>query len=148
VVFIGNDYGYRFPLSQHRRDAVNALKKALGHSFTGYGKGFGKSLNNGADADVYRKALVAVNLDHFNRSGFHSDRYLRSTACGAYTINGTAMTTDALVDAVREALGDHEQTILSGEWQSIETYTHGRWHNRIRTVEQWMNKWFQGNGQY
>jgi hypothetical protein len=140
VVFIGNDYGYRFPLSQHRRDAVNALKKVFGHSFTGYGKGFGKSLNNGVDADVYRRALVAVNLDHFNRSGFHSDRYLRSTACGAYTINGTALSSSALVDMVREALADPKRTAELGALQAAETYNIERWHNRINTVTRWATK--------
>jgi hypothetical protein len=140
VVFVGNDYGHRFPLSQHRRDAVNALKKAFGHSFTAYGKGFGKSLHNGADAEVYRRALVAVNLDHFNRSGFHSDRYLRSMACGAYTINGTAMTTDALVDIVREALADPKRTAELGALQAAETYNIERWHNRINTVTRWATK--------
>ena len=140
VVFIGNDYGYRFPLSQHRRDAVNALKKAFGHSFTGYGKGFGKALHNGADAEVYRRALVAVNLDHFNRSGFHSDRYLRSMACGAYTINGTGLSPSALVDIAREALADPKRTAELGALQAAETYNIERWHNRINTVTRWATK--------
>jgi len=140
VVFVGNDYGHRFPLSQHRRDAVNALKKVFGHSFTAYGKRFGKSLHNGADADVYRRALVAVNLDHFNRTGFHSDRYLRSMACGAYTINGTGVSSSALVDMVREALADPKRTAELGALQAAETYNIERWHNRINTVTRWATK--------
>jgi hypothetical protein len=52
------------------------------------------------------------------------------------------------VDIAREALTDPKRTAELGALHAAETYTHDRWHNRIQTVEQWMNKWFQGNGQH
>jgi hypothetical protein len=137
VVFIGNDYRDRFPLSAARREKVMALHKAFPSEFAAYGKGFGKMLLQGKDATVYKEALIAISLDHFHRTGFHSDRYLRSMACGAYTIDGTALSADALVAIVREALANPRETERLGLLQAEETYKMDRWHNRINTIEQW-----------
>lgn len=137
VVFIGNDYGNRFPLSEARRLKVMALHRAFPSDFASFGKGFGKILRNGADADIYRGALVAINLDHFHRPGFFSDRYIRSRACGAYTIDGTALSVDGLIDAVRAALNHPTETAELGLAQAKSVLENDRWHNRIETLEQW-----------
>ena len=142
VVFIGNDYVDRFPLSAARREKVMALHRAFPHEFASYGKGFGKMLLQGKDATVYKEALIAINLDHFHRTGFHSDRYLRSRACGAYTIDGTAMSADALVVTVGGALATPRDTERLGMLQAQETYELDRWHNRIKTIEQWLTSSF------
>lgn len=141
IVFVGNDYGDRFPLSGDRRDKVTALHRAFPSRFSAYGKGFGKMLHKGADAEVYKDALIAINLDHFNRRGFHSDRYLRSRACGAYTIDGTALSADGLIAAVRAALDKRRDTADFGMLQAQQTFDNDRWHNRINTIEQWRASW-------
>jgi len=141
VVFIGNDYRDRFPLSQDRREKVQALHNAFRNEFASYGKGFGKLLLKGADAEVYKEALIAINLDHFNRLGFHSDRYLRSRACGAYTIDGTKLSEDGLIEAVRAALDQPDTTERLGLEQASHTFTHDRWNNRINVIEQWHATW-------
>jgi hypothetical protein len=137
VVFIGNDYRDRFPLSQDRREKVDALHHAFRSDFHAYGKGFGKMVLKGTDAEVYKEALIAINLDHFDRAGFFSDRYLRSRACGAYTINGTAMTTEQLIEEVRTALDNPAQTEALGMEQAESTWANDRWNNRVQTIAQW-----------
>lgn len=137
VVFVGNDYVDRFPLSGERRSKVRIMQKMFPHEFAAYGKGFGKLLRGGDDAKVYRTALVAINLDHFDRPGFHSDRLLRSRACGAYTIDGTALSDSGLVDYVRAALNDPEHTERLGLEQAAHTFANDRWHNRIQVIQQW-----------
>jgi hypothetical protein len=137
IVFIGNDYRDRFPLSQDRREKVDALHHAFRSDFHAYGKGFGKMVLKGTDAEVYKEALIAINLDHFDRAGFFSDRYLRARACGAYTINGTAMTTEQLIEEVRTALDNPAQTEALGMEQADSTWANDRWNNRIQTIAQW-----------
>lgn len=141
VVFVGNDYRGLFPLSHARREKVDALHKVFRNEFASYGKGFGRGLHNGQDAEVYKEALIAINLDHFNRTGFYSDRYIRSRACGAYTINGTAMTTEALIEEVRMALDKPALTEEHGRQQSLYCINHERWHSRIQTIEEWHATW-------
>ena len=137
IVFIGNDYRDRFPLSQDRREKVDALHHAFRSDFHAYGKGFGKMVLKGTDAEVYKEALIAINLDHFDRAGFFSDRYLRSRACGAYTINGTAMTTEQLIEEVRTALDNPAQTEALGMEQAESTFANDRWNDRIQKIENW-----------
>lgn len=137
VVFIGNDYRDRFPLSQDRREKVDALHHTFRSKFHSYGKGFGKMALKGTDAEVYKEALIAINLDHFDRAGFYSDRYLRSRACGAYTINGTAMTTEQLIEEVRTALDNPAQTEALGKDQAESTWANDRWNDRIQKIENW-----------
>jgi hypothetical protein len=58
-------------------------------------------------------------------------------ACGAYTIDGTALSADALVAIVREALANPRETERLGMLQAEETFKLDRWHNRIKTIDQW-----------
>lgn len=144
VVFLGSNYRGKFPLSDARAAMVEAMQRAFGHRFKVYGKGWNPRapyLNNEQEAAIYRGCKVAINFDHFDRPGFHSDRLLRAMACGAMVIDGrlcAGWDVDVLVDNVRQALAHPERTKEHGRKNAESAYLNGRWHNRIRTLEGWV----------
>jgi len=88
IIFLGNQYKDRFPLSQQRTDMVNLLKKKYGHRFAVYGNGWpgAKHLNPEDERDCYRGALLFINQDHFLAEKFASDRLLRGMGCGCMAL--------------------------------------------------------------
>lgn len=92
IVFLGNNYGDRFPLSGERFAMVEALRAKFGRRFRLYGNGWPKALgahppvHGEAEANVLRRAKVAVCQNHFERSRYTSDRTFRSMGCGALVL--------------------------------------------------------------
>ena len=81
VVFLGNDYDGRFPESSTRRRIVEHYRQK---GLKAYGRGFGPRVTSAhVEVEIYQKASFALNIDHFNRPKFASDRVLRAQACGA-----------------------------------------------------------------
>lgn len=81
VVFLGNDYIDRFPESSTRRRIVEHYRQ---RGLKAYGKGFGPRVTSAeVEVKIYQNASFALNIDHFNRPKFASDRVLRAQACGA-----------------------------------------------------------------
>lgn len=140
VVFMGSNYRGRFPLSQNRADIVKAMFDAFGLNFGLFGRGWGyegvRMLDQMAEARMYRGSQVAIHADHFKRSGFFSDRWLRARACGCYTVDVTAMEPQEAVKAVRAALAlkDRKEQALAVAAQVRE---HETWHDRINTLVRW-----------
>jgi hypothetical protein len=139
IVFMGNNYHGRFPLSDAREAMVARMRAEFGKDFAVYGTGWGpgvKRLNPEQEAATYRGALVAINFDHFDRVGFFSDRWLRAQACGCAALNLTGCELDEAVAIIREELvnGDRKyHASLAAE----STYWNDRWHNRVEVLEQW-----------
>lgn len=138
IVFMGNNYGERFPLSVKRAEMVEAMRREFGQDFAVYGKGWGNSrrVHPDEEAAIYRGAKVAINFDHYDRPGFFSDRYLRSQGCGCPTINATRMPIDHLAFLVREHM-EHPLPSDNRELIAWGNAHENRWHNRIQTLEQW-----------
>lgn len=138
IVFMGNNYGERFPLSVKRAEMVEAMRKEFGPDFAVYGKGWGNSrrVHPDEEAAIYRGAKVAINFDHYDREGFYSDRYLRSRACGCLTMNATTHSfAQIIADATYWMRSEYRRP--TAEKEAAETYANERWHNRIQTLEQW-----------
>ena len=138
IVFMGNNYGTRFPLSEARAEMVEAMRREFGTDFAVYGKGWGNSrrVHPDEEAAIYRGAKVAINFDHYDRPGFFSDRYLRGQGCGCCTFDATRMSLELIATICRMALSspDTHETRMQ---IAAEAYANDRWHNRIDTLEQW-----------
>ena len=94
VVFFGNNYDDRFPLSGYRKDMVNFLKSTYGSNFGLYGNGWSNangSFNHSQEieARAYRGCKIAVNLSHFDYERYNSDRILRIMGSGAMCLTKT-----------------------------------------------------------
>ena len=139
IVFMGNNFVDRFPLSGARAAMVVRMRQAFGKDFAVYGSGWGygiKRLNPEQEAATYRGAKVAINFDHFDREGFHSDRYLRAMACGCFTIEATRLDLDEIVEAVREWIGADFRAEHATE-DAAHMTENNRWHNRVAVLEEW-----------
>ena len=151
VVFLGNDYGDRFPLSEARAEMVERMKAEFGDQFKAYGKRQdNKATTPAQEVAIYQSALVAINYDHFNRPLFASDRILRAQACGAAVVSmayegindehpyvGAAETLDDMVKMVRFALDNPGRAAALGKMGADHTLSMHRWNNRFETIEQW-----------
>ena len=87
IVFMGNNYGRTFPLSEERHMMVNKLKRKYGDNFKVYGSGWERGTENlnhrqEREAEIYRGAKIAINFSHFNLSRYSSDRIFRIMGCG------------------------------------------------------------------
>ena len=144
VVFMGNNYTDRFPMSEARSKMVAHMRAALGADFAVYGSGWGQSkrLNPEEEAARYRGALVAINFDHYSRHGFFSDRRLRAMACGVALVNAPAYgwDFDRMAKACRTYLDNPLAAKLHGDEAAEHAYTHERWHNRVKVLEEWTNE--------
>jgi hypothetical protein len=141
VVFMGSNYIGRFPLSNHRAELVAALYAKFGKRFKVYGTGWSypgvRYVNNQEEAAIYRGCKVAIHADHFDREGFFSDRWLRAQACGAATLNLTAVPVDEAVAIVCEEL-ENEDARYHASLCAESTRLNDTWHNRINTLEGWL----------
>lgn len=159
VVFIGNNYGaYKFAESDSRRKMVEAMVEAFGDDFRVYGMSWelaGKS-NGGyvrepADAEILKRALVAVGFDHFHRPWFASDRLLRATACGCAVVNqyyegievehpvvSAVRSIDEMVDRVRFYLDNPVVAGIDGRDSATNTLKNHTWDNRVKIIEGWL----------
>jgi spore maturation protein CgeB len=85
IVFFGNNYPGIFPLSKMRSDMVMTLEKKF-DDFEYYGNWRGKkdmNFKQKEEGDIYRSALMAVNVSHIDLKRYSSDRMFRAMACGA-----------------------------------------------------------------
>lgn len=91
VVFMGNNYGHAFPLSQARRDMVAELFKHFGSKFAVYGNGWPQAdslmHSQPLEARVYNSAKVAINFNHYDLERFSSDRILRILGSGCFCLS-------------------------------------------------------------
>ena len=87
IVFMGNNYNRKFPLSLMRNDMGQFLSNAFRHQFGIYGNGWGNAIcdlnsSQTAEAEIYRNAKVAINISHFDFSRYSSDRIFRILGTG------------------------------------------------------------------
>ena len=90
VVFFGNNYhaGMNYPLTEFRENMVDFLKAEYGDNFKVYGNNW-KKYNDGnfmyredSEAEIYRSSKIGINLSHFDRTKYTSDRMFRMMGCG------------------------------------------------------------------
>lgn len=155
IVFMANHYEGRFPNTGLRKEVAERLKAEFPDDFTLYGSGW----KNGAiplmpmdEADTYRRSLVAINVDHFTRPYFASDRILRAQACGCAVISwdyeglreehplvGPADSIDRIVAMCKSALNEPHIAMKVGAGSAAHVAAHHQWTNRIETMTGWMS---------
>lgn len=94
VVFMGNNYPDKFPLSRFRKNMVRFLQTHIGHIFCLYGVGWDPAEFHAMDlvgkepeeAAVYRSCKIAINCSHFNYKRYSSDRLFRIMSSGAFCL--------------------------------------------------------------
>ena len=91
VVFMGNHYHNRFPLSQERYDIAKRLYHTYGSKFLLCGNGWDIPAINlmgqpKKEAMVYRSCKIAINANHFLHNRFSSDRIHRIMGSGAFCL--------------------------------------------------------------
>jgi Glycosyl transferases group 1 len=91
IVFMGNNYGDWFPLSNQRRQMVELLQHRYGARFAVYGRGWGQDvewLDEKQEAAAYRACSIAIGQNHFaDVLRFASDRLFRAATTGAFVIH-------------------------------------------------------------
>ena len=91
IVFMGRDYGDRFPLSRFRSKIVAGLQARYGSRFGVYGSYPGAVADLAhephSEAAVYRNARIGINISHFCLPRYSSDRIFRIMGCGAFCVS-------------------------------------------------------------
>lgn len=91
IVFMGNNYGNSFPLSEKRRELALIMRKHFGRNFTVYGNGWQgyNSLMHSQplEAQHYNSCKIAINYNHFDLDRFSSDRIFRILGSGAFCLS-------------------------------------------------------------
>lgn len=139
VVFLGNDYNGRFPESSTRRRIVDHYRQK---GLKAFGKGFGPQIVS-AEVEVatYQRASFALNIDHFNRPKFASDRVLRAQACGAIICQMSDIHLDEHPFAV---YGYPEAKEMPESYHRMAAdYTRERhtWRSRVPEIIQIVERW-------
>lgn len=94
IVFMGNNYPNKFPLSKFRQDMCEFLKKNYGDRFGVYGLSWGGELcaenlmyNQVKEAEVYQNCKIAINCSHYDLRRYTSDRFFRILLSGAFCLS-------------------------------------------------------------
>lgn len=93
IVFMGNNYADKFPLSGFRKDMVEGLYQRYGNNFRVYGGNWSRvnsenlMFQQEKEAATYRNCKIAINLSHFNYGRYSSDRLFRILGCGAFCLS-------------------------------------------------------------
>lgn len=91
IVFLANNYGNQFPLSDYRRRVINRLQNDFGHGFKVYGNGWqgGGNVNHSQyeEAKIYRGAKIAISVSHYDVDGYFSDRLGRALCTGPMVLS-------------------------------------------------------------
>lgn len=161
IVFFGNNYG-KFPLSKLRYDMVNLLNSTYGSKFQVYGTGWGGmfnpiNLNNKStrESEIYRSCKIAINLSHFDKSRYASDRLFRAMGCGAFVLthNYTNIAKDFKSKYHLDVWNNFDELLnkidyyIEHDAERIEIAKNGnqlieskfRWSNRISELFQLLN---------
>ena len=91
VIFMGNNYGDKFPLSKERYSIAERIYKTYGSRFLLCGNGWDiPSVNLMGrmkdEAMVYRSCKIAINANHYIHKRFSSDRVFRIMGSGAFCL--------------------------------------------------------------
>lgn len=154
VVFIGSNYKQIFPGSTQREEAIRALQRAkidvgvVGNGWDVKDWPCVGTCKVKQQHHVWRKALVGLSINNYNElESYYSDRQLISMASGTpivcYAVPGLERefvdrrhcmfyrTTDELVRAVGELLGDPALRRSIGHAGRHEVIQHHTWFSRV-----------------
>ncbi len=159
IVFMGNNYGAMFPLSQDRQKMVNILKKRYGRRFGLYGNGW-RGLEDGTfnndeqmEAKILRSCKIAINFSHFCYRRYSSDRLFRILGSGAFCLSHYYPEMDKefknnvhlqvfhdmndLVSKIDKYLNDKSRgSIALNGWKHCKNTA--TWAHRIQELNKWL----------
>jgi spore maturation protein CgeB len=93
IIFMGNHYNDRFPLSHFRYEMVKFLNETYGARFGAYGAGWGDMATGNVmfkqqkEAEIYRSCKIAINCSHYDLDKYTSDRFFRILMSGAMCLS-------------------------------------------------------------
>lgn len=92
LLFMANNYGSQFPLSDERASMVNFMRSEFGESFKVIGNGWPFERltlmgNQNMEARYYNSCKIAINFNHFNSLRYTSDRLFRILGSGAFCLS-------------------------------------------------------------
>jgi hypothetical protein len=88
IVFLGNNYDDKFPLSGQRSKMHNILSQRYGKKYRTFGHNWYKSQHLNLDQEVkcYNTCKIAINHSHYELSRYSSDRLFRIMGAGAFCL--------------------------------------------------------------
>lgn len=166
VVFFGNHYPNRFPLSNFRLEMVKRLKAQKQWRFGLFGIGWNRvfdyeipnlNQNPWAEASIYRASKVAINISHFNHYSHSSDRIYRLTACGGAActcfassgiqtmFNGDEVlvwrTYEELFEVIKFLLNNEDDRLTYAHNAAIACMSRHTWTNRMVDFLRLTRRW-------
>lgn len=93
IIFLANNYGNKFPLSNLRAKIVSKLKETFPHRFNVYGNDWNSfgintvSLKPEEEAIAYNSSKIAINCSHFDYERYSSDRLPRIMGSGGFALS-------------------------------------------------------------
>lgn len=132
VVFLGNNYVNRFPESQRRKRVVEQYQAKGLKVYGGKWRGATGRTTPKMERIIYNTNRWALNLDHFDRPLFYSDRVLRAQACGAIICQmGETDIREEHPYSVIGYPGNWHDELPTPEQVASYTWTNHRWEVRI-----------------
>jgi glycosyltransferase involved in cell wall biosynthesis len=164
IVFCGNNYSSKYPLSEYRIKAVRRLATVFKEHFVLYGSGWSEvGINssgvsgNVQEARLYNYCSIAINLSHFNYKRYSSDRLFRELACGSMVLTHNFQDyekdfvnekhfavwndIDDLIDKCDNYLSDNKKAREIAYFGMQEAEKNYRWTNVVDNFIQIINKY-------
>lgn len=91
IVFTGNNYGEKFPLTGLRTNVISKLKSKYGEKFQAYGNGWehlgcSKTVSKQITNTIYRSAKIVLSINNINAEKYTSDRLFNALASKSFVL--------------------------------------------------------------
>lgn len=161
LVFTGNNYGAKFPLTNVRMEMISLLKNIYNDSFWVQGSGWGQYSNRALSkligARLYKNSKISLSINNINAFMYSSDRLYSIMACNSFALvhycegldlyfeDGKHVvywkTYKELIDAVKHYLVDNQKRKQIAQAGFTEVWAKHRWINRIDKFKKEVLKW-------
>ena len=161
LVFTGNNYGEKFPLTPVRSEMISILKNIYHNSFWVQGSGWNQYSNRAmskiTSARLYKHSKIGLSVNNINAFRYSSDRLFNIMACNCFTLvhycEGLDLdfqdkkhvvywrTYKELVDLVHYYLHNNEERKQIAHAGYLEVWDKHRWINRINKFVKEVLQW-------
>ncbi len=161
IVFTGNNYGARFPLTNVRMEMISVVKGIYNDSFWVQGSGWGqysnRTLSKLTGARLYKNSKIALSINNINAFRYSSDRLYNIMACKCMAVvhycEGLELdfedkkhvvywkTYKELLDILKYYLNNNIERKQIAENGYKQVWENHRWINRIEKFKNEVLKW-------
>lgn len=161
IVFTGNNYGDKFPLTNLRMETISLLKRHYNDSFAVQGSGWGnysnKTLSKLVSSKLYKNTKISISMNNINVYRYTSDRLYNIMACGCFALthfcDGLQLDFEnkkhlvywesykELLDSVKYYLSNEEERKQIADAGYKEVWSKHRWIHRIDKFKNEVLKW-------